>query len=134
MIVTVAVAAVLAYRWNDLGFEWQRFTSTFRHISWPWMALSGVLALLTYLGRALRWRVLIRPVREKPSLWNLFSATAIGFTAIVLFGRAGELVRPFLISAKEKVSFSSQVAAWFIERIYDLLTALLIFGFALSRV
>ena len=49
-------------------------------------------------------------------------------TAIILFGRAGELVRPYLISVKEKVTFSSQLAAWVIERICDLLAALLIFG------
>lgn len=133
-VLAVAAAAGLAYRWSDLGFEWQRFTATFRHISWPWVVLGAVFALLTYLGRALRWQVLLRPLRERSSLWHLFTATAIGFTAIVVFGRAGEVVRPYLISAREKVPFSSQVAAWFIERIYDLLTALLIFGFALSRV
>ena len=93
-----------------------------------------VFALLTYVGRALRWQVMLRPLRPESSLWNLISATAIGFTAIVLFGRAGELVRPYLIAVKEDVPFSSQVAAWFLERMYDVLTVLLIFGFALSHV
>ena len=53
------------------------------------------------------------------SLWRVFSATAIGFTAVVLFGRAGEPVRPYLIAKKEGVTFSSQVAAWVVERILD---------------
>jgi hypothetical protein len=44
------------------------------------------------------------------------------------------MVRPYLIAVKERLSFSSQVAAWLLERIYDLLMALLIFGIALSRV
>ena len=48
-------------------------------------------------------------------------------------GRAAEFVRPYLIAMKEKVSFTSQLAAWVLERIYDLLVALLIFGFALSQ-
>ena len=110
------------------------FLATFRQLDPRWIGASALLALSTYLGRALRWRVLIRPQKAAPSLWNLFCATAVGFTAIVLFGRAGEMVRPYLIGFKERLSFSSQLAAWFLERIYDLMMALLIFGFALSRV
>lgn len=87
-----------------------------------------------YFGRALRWRVLIRPVKPDPSLWNLFSATVIGFSAITVFGRPGELVRPYLIANKEKVSASSQMAALVLERIYDVLIVFAIFGFALARV
>jgi uncharacterized protein (TIRG00374 family) len=67
-------------------------------------------------------------------MWKLLSATAIGFTAVTLLGRPGEFVRPYLISVSERVPFSSQIAAWVLERIYDLLIALAIFGFALSRV
>jgi hypothetical protein len=66
-------------------------------------------------------------------MWNLVKATIIGFTAIILLGRPGEFVRPYLISVKEKVPLTSQLAAWFLERIFDLLFALAIFGYGLSR-
>src|SRR5581483_10608194 len=48
--------------------------------------------------------------------------------------RPGEFVRPYLISLKEKIPFSSQIAAWLLERIFDLLIALVVFGFALAHV
>lgn len=130
------MAGLLWWAWHTWGgtFEWELFASTLRGLSYPWILLSGVLALATYLGRALRWRVLIRPQKAHPSLWNLFTGTAIGFTAIVLLGRPGEMVRPYLIGLKERLSFSSQMAAWLVERMYDLMMALLIFGFALSQV
>ncbi len=92
------------------------------------------LVLATYAGRALRWEVMIRPLRKDASLWGIFTATAIGFTAVVLFGRAGEAVRPYLIAKKENVTFSSQIAAWVLERILDLMMILLIFGIALTQV
>jgi uncharacterized protein (TIRG00374 family) len=120
--------------WAGVGFRWSLFFATFRKLHPGWIAAATVFALATYLGRALRWRVFIRPQKPTASLWGLFSATAIGFTAIVLFGRPGEMVRPYLISYKERLSFSSQMAAWLLERIFDLLMALLIFGFALSQV
>lgn len=133
-LAAAGIAVLLAYRWRELGFEWAEFAGTFRQLRWKWVALGAALALATYLGRALRWQVLLRPVQPRSRLSGLLSATAIGFTAIVLFGRAGEPVRPYLIALKERVSFSSQIAAWLIERMLDLLTALLIFGFALSQV
>ena len=65
---------------------------------------------------------------------NLLTATVVGFTAITLFGRPGEFVRPYLIARKEEVPVTSQFAAWVLERIFDLLMALLLFAFALTRV
>lgn len=96
--------------------------------------MAALVNLAAYLGRAVRWAVMIRPVKPHPNYWNLFVATAIGFTALVVFGRPGEFVRPYLIAVKERVSFSSQMAAWLLERIYDLLAMALIFGLGLSQV
>jgi hypothetical protein len=94
---------------------------------------AAAISILTYYGRALRWGVMLEPLVPVPNHWRLFKATAIGFAAVVLLGRPGEFVRPYLISIKERVPFSSQLAAWFLERICDLLAVLVIFGFALAQ-
>lgn len=120
--------------WSGHAFDWAKFGQTFRSVHPLWMLAAVLFALSTYWGRALRWRVLIRKQKPHASLWNLFVATAIGFTAIVVFGRPGEMIRPYLIARKEKLPISSQVGAWFLERLYDLLMALFIFGVALVQV
>ncbi len=134
MLVILAVATFVVYRWRTSGFEWRLFLATFEGVHRGWLALSALIILVTYYGRALRWQVMVRPLRPDSSSWRIFIATAIGFTAIVFFGRAGELVRPYLISVKERVPFSSQMAAWLLERVLDLLMVLVIFGIALSQV
>ncbi|MBI1791666.1 MAG: flippase-like domain-containing protein [Acidobacteria bacterium] len=120
-------------RVRELAFDWRLFRETLAGLDWRWLSLGMLLAVATYYGRALRWAVMLEPLRPKPGIWNLFQATVIGFTALVLFGRAGEFVRPYLIARKENVPLTSQLAAWTLERTYDLLFALVIFGFSLSQ-
>ena len=136
LIAAAALALIgyLAYRGSKAGFEWATFAGTFRGVRWGWLAASCCVCLLTYAGRALRWRVMIRPLKSAPSFWGILDSTCIGFTAVVLFGRAGELVRPYLIATRERVSFASQIAAWFLERVLDLLMVALIFGTALAQI
>jgi uncharacterized membrane protein YbhN (UPF0104 family) len=135
IVVCVAAAVVFAaIRMKDSDFEWQRFYGALAGSNLSLMALAAVFIVLTYFGRALRWRAMMRPVCPHPSLSKLVSATVIGFTAVVFFGRPGEFVRPWLIARQERVSVSSQLAAWVLERVLDLLMVLLLFGFALTQV
>jgi uncharacterized protein (TIRG00374 family) len=132
--IVALIAGLLYYRLRQNPFHWQDFQHTFIGVDWGWFAAAWVLIYLSYSGRALRWRVMLRPLKPNPSFWNIHSATIIGFTAVFLLGRPGELVRPYLIAAKERLSFSSQMAAWLLERIFDLLFVLLIFGYSLTRI
>ena len=129
----MAILIVLRFRGQGPLFDWALFAATFSQLRWPWLAAASVLAYATYFGRALRWAVFLRPLRPHPRMGDLMKATIIGFTAIILLGRPGEFVRPYLISVKEEVPLTSQLAAWFLERLFDLLFALGIFGYGLSR-
>lgn len=136
----VAAAALLFViwlireRWLGAGFEWQALARSFVELDWRWLSASVALALSSYVVRALRWRVMLRPLRPGTSVRNLISATMIGFTAVTLVGRPGELVRPYLISRKENLPLSSQIAAWFLERIWDLLAFVVMFGYGLVHI
>ena len=110
------------------------FAANFHDVNWGWAAASVVFILLTYIGRAIRWEVMMRHLNAKLPFATLVSYTLIGFTAVVFTGRPGEFVRPYLIANRAKVPLSTQIAAWVIERILDLFMVLLIFGVALSQI
>jgi hypothetical protein len=133
-VLVVAAGFVGYHRWRTSGFAWAEFTGAVAGMDWSWISAALAAVLATYVGRTLRWEIMLRPLTDKASLKRIFVATCIGFTAVVFFGRAGEPVRPFLISKAEGVSFSSQVAAWVVERILDLLMVLVVFGIALTQV
>jgi len=133
-LVAALLLALAAYRMKGASFQWDLFLATFSSVDWRWLAVSIFLILLTYFGRALRWEVMLRPLGRKVSLRRLTYDTTIGFTAVVLLGRPGELVRPYLISLSAGVPFSTQMAAWILERMLDLLAVLLLFGYGLTRI
>ncbi len=97
------------------------------------MTASIFLTLLTVVGRALRWQVMLRPFGRTLGLSKLTSDTAIGLAAAVFLGRAGEVIRPYLIATQTGLPFSSQAAAWLLERVLDLVAVLLICAYALTR-
>lgn len=119
--LVLAALAVLIYfqvrTWQK--FDWEKFWGVTRGISIPYL-LSGIaLIYLDYLLRALRWKILLRPVCQARAS-RLMAPTMIGFTALALLGRPGEFIRPYLIARKEGLSMSSQVAVWTVERIFDM--------------
>ena len=101
-VVIVAVAAGFLYsRLGQAGFAWAEFVKVLQGVRGRWMAAAVVLILSAYVVRAVRWKVMIRPLAPNATLWQMTVATFIGFTAVVLFGRAGEPVRPYLIARKQ---------------------------------
>jgi glycosyltransferase 2 family protein len=91
--------------------------------------LLGVVAatVLVYLARAWRWGYLLSPL-ARVSLLDLFSATMVGFGSGMLIPRAGEIVRPYLVSRRHPVTVSAGFATIILERIVDLLTVLFLLG------
>jgi len=125
------ILVILAYRMRGLHFHWDVFWSTVARVDWIWLTVSICLILLSNVGRALRWQVMLRPFGRSLGIGKLTSDTAIGLTAVVLLGRVGEVVRPYLVAIQTGLPLSSQAAAWLLERTLDLLIVLLFFGFAL---
>ena len=99
-------------------FDWGIFLAQTRQIKLVHIFLGIALTYLAYLMRALRWKILLRPVKRTTAT-ELVAPTIIGFTGIALLGRLGEMIRPYLIARKVHLSFSSQLAVWAVERIFD---------------
>jgi len=121
-VVVLCILAVLIYlqyrHWRT--FDWGTFWSQTHRIK-KWHIVHGiVLIYLGYVVRAIRWKIFLQPVRPKTKLVELVSPTLIGFTGIALLGRVGEFIRPYLIARRTELSFSSQLAVWAVERIFDI--------------
>lgn len=119
VFLILAVLVYLQYRhWRT--FDWGTFWSQTHRIK-KLHVLHGIAYIyIGYLMRALRWKIFLKPVRPKTSVTEMVSPTLVGFTGIALLGRAGEFIRPYLIARRTDLSFSSQLAVWAVERIFDI--------------
>jgi uncharacterized protein (TIRG00374 family) len=95
--------------------------------------VSIVATLLTYVTRALRLQVLLNPLKAV-RLGQLISINVLGFSAIYLLGRPGELVRPLWLSRREQIPLTAAVATIIVERFLDMLMLISLFGLALLLV
>jgi uncharacterized protein (TIRG00374 family) len=118
LILLALIGLVLRQVHDWHKFDWQTFKEQTEDIHLSFVLLGVAMIYGDYFLRAWRWKILLRPVC-KTTTSRLIPPTMIGFTGLALLGRAGEFIRPYLIARKEKLSMSSQMAVWTVERIFD---------------
>lgn len=125
-------AAFLAFAVR--GVDWNEAAAALAKAHYIFVVpMLGITVWSLYI-RAQRWRVLLRPVGT-PAMRTLVAATNIGFMAnMVLPLRVGEVIRPVLVSRKEREPLSGILATVVLERIFDMFTILFLFGVAASLV
>ena len=107
------------------NFDGHKFLALLLDIRIPELFAAILLMYSTYLLRSLRWREFLLPVK-RTSVSRLLAANIVGFGAVAIFGRAGELVRPYLIAHHEDLPVSGQLAVWMLERFCDGVTIVLL--------
>ena len=135
LAIITAILGVLIYfqfrSWRE--FDWAKFRQYTEGVSRWHIGAAIALVYLAYVLRAVRWAIFLKPTAPT-SVRRLIAPQIIGFAALGLFGRAGEFARPYLIARKEKLTFTSQLAVWTVERFFDLgAVAVLMGGFFALR-
>jgi len=119
VLIILAILFYLQYRhWRT--FDWGTFWSQTHRIRKIHVLHGIALIYLGYWMRAWRWKIFLRPLRPETKVRAMVSPTLVGFTGLALLGRAGEFIRPYLISRRTNLPFSSQIAVWGVERIFDI--------------
>jgi glycosyltransferase 2 family protein len=128
----LAAALVVFGLWvaARVKFDWTTFFDQLRHVEWKNIVFGVALIWLGYGMRAVRWAILLKP-QKKVTGRSLIGSQVIGYTAVALLGRPAELVRLFLVVRRTRLTFSSQVAVYTVERMFDLGAMALIFSAAL---
>ena len=132
-ILAGALAAVLLY-YSLRGIEWHRVWQIMLGARWQYLALCAAIQIVNYLVRSLRWRVLLNARAHFP-VSTVFWATMAGYMGNNLLpGRAGEVVRSFIISNRSGLTKTYVLTTALTERLMDAITLVLFGSAVLLRV
>jgi hypothetical protein len=120
-IVGLLISGILFYL-AFRGVDWKAFREGFTHIDYRYLLPVIPLLLLIQWMRSYRWGLILKPIKRVDQ-GTLFSITCVGLMGVLLFpARAGEFLRPYLISQKKEIDLRSALATVVVERVLDGLT------------
>ena len=122
-VLAAAVLLALFFR----GMDWAALGHALANARWLPLAGVVLVTVVLYGIRAWRWGGLLSPL-GRVRYPDLFSATMVGFASGLLVPRAGEILRPWLISRRYPIPTSAGFATIILERLVDLVTVLGLFA------
>lgn len=118
--ILLALFAVFLFWFFGRNLDWQEVSRSLRQANPYYLTAAVLIVCLGYFLRAVRWKSLLAPITPT-SLKELFATTTVGFAAIFLIGRAGEIVRPMWLPMRDRrVRPSAALVTLGLERIFDL--------------
>ncbi|MBP9837690.1 MAG: flippase-like domain-containing protein [Proteobacteria bacterium] len=114
--------------------QWDLFFQEIKKLNYYYIPVISFLFVFSFVLRALRWRYLL-PSHIEFSTLKLFSACILGMLATCILPlRAGEFVRPWVLSRSGKVSFSLSFSSVVTERVFDIFAMLTLCLFSLNNI
>ena len=87
-----------------------------------WLVASAAVILPAYILRAIRWKLLLIPVKKTISVGNTFWSTAIGSMVNTIIPiRLGEFLRAYTLGEKEETGFGPCLSSIVVERTLDMI-------------
>jgi uncharacterized protein (TIRG00374 family) len=113
------------------GVEWRRVGNIVAHCRVSYLILACSCGALSYIVRAMRWRILLS-AKEKLAYTTVLWASSVGYLANnYLPARAGELVRTAMISSRSRLSKTYVFTTAMTERVIEFVI-LVLMAFFLS--
>ncbi len=120
--------AVFIFWFFGRNLDWQEVSQSLRKANPLYLTSAVLIICFGYLLRAKRWQVLLAPITET-SLKELFATTTVGYAAVFLVGRVGEIVRPMWLPMRDKrVRPSAALITLGVERVFDLASLICFFA------
>lgn len=126
--ILLVLFAIFIFWFFGRNLDWVEVSQSLQKANTFYLTIAVLIICLGYLLRAKRWQVLLEPITPT-SLKELFATTTVGFTAVFLVGRAGEIVRPMWLPMRDKrVRPSAALVTLGLERIFDLASLICFFA------
>ncbi|MBL7759595.1 MAG: flippase-like domain-containing protein [Sediminibacterium sp.] len=107
--------------------KWEEFKDSMKSANY-WLMIPVFLILSSsHIIRAMRWKILMKPMGYSPGILNVFFAVMIGYLANLAIPRLGEVLRCTILSRYEKIPADKLIGTILVERAFDVLCLGIVF-------
>ncbi|KAB7732040.1 UPF0104 family protein [Rudanella paleaurantiibacter] len=123
LFIGVALA-LLVYALKDISFS--EIVGQFRQAHYGWVVASGLVVVLIYWVRAMRWQQSLLALHHHPTVFRAMVAYQTGAFISMLVVGSGELTRCITLQRTDQVPVSHGLGSVVAERVLDFLMLLLV--------
>jgi uncharacterized protein (TIRG00374 family) len=95
-----------------------------------WLIIMAVLAMISHVLRAQRWRMLLEPSGDKSTLKYTFLSLMVGYLVNLVIPRGGEVSRCYNLYKLDKTPVEISFGTVVVERMVDLVCLLILIAIA----
>jgi uncharacterized protein (TIRG00374 family) len=119
LLVVIYVVSIGSLIWALRGANLRELKQDLADTDWWWVAVAVIADVVMYFWRAIRWRILLRPV-VRLRYWDTVRAIYVGlFANEVLPLRVGEVLRCYLLTKGTQLPLSVSLTSGVIELVFD---------------
>lgn len=122
-LIWISVISGLAYLGFSISGGWHEVSHAFGLVGGGGIAISLALSLANYLLRFVRWQFFLKLLGHRVPSGESLTIYLAGFGLTIVPGKAGEAVRSLFLNTRG-MSYKSSLAAFFSERLSDMLGVL----------
>ena len=124
VLATILMAVLLWLAFREI--DWKEFWLALERCNWWWILASMAVGLAVAYSRGCRWRLMLLPINDKITRQECFDAYNVCYLANLAVPRSGEFVRCAMLSKLGRATFQEALGSMALERVWDIISALLI--------
>jgi glycosyltransferase 2 family protein len=139
---TIILGVTVALVWFSLrglknaegfsGNAWDHLREAWQVADKAWLSAMAVVAMLSHVVRAERWRMLMAPSGNQSKLTHAFYSLMVGYLVNLVIPRGGEVSRCYNLYKLDRTPVQLSFGTVVTERIVDVLCLLILIGLSFA--
>jgi hypothetical protein len=118
----VLLIGIALFWWIYKDMDRETLKKGLSEVNYFWILASVILSQLSNWSRAVRWKMLIKPLGYHPKVSNIYLSVLVMYFTNLIIPRAGEVARCTILAKYEKIPASKLIGTMIVERIADFMT------------
>ena len=133
-LVWALLAGIVVYGGLAMWSDSKEVSEELKHFDWSLFVPVILLTLANYLLRCAKWIYLLATLKVKISKWDASRIFFAGLSMTISPAKAGELLKPYLVTKRTGVPMATTTSALVAERLTDIIAILSLMALSVGTI